>query len=1167
MTTDFHLSHHSIFLSRHPLLPIEVFRQWADAADKKQFVRDAVQNPAMRDALYLASPSLYERCQSWFGAAANADTDTDTDTAATGMNQAKQAAQKAAIEAEETKLYNALCKYLARAAFRCTPFGMFASVTLGHIDGKTDFTQIDTTPLLPRLRFDFAVQAKIIKWLLSDLDLRQKLNYQTNNSLSSHGKKIYFVEGIDSASRKQYQFNQVEREPYLDSLLNLASRQTPFEVLRTHLIEQTGADQDDANAYLHELIDSEILLPDLGIRITGPDSFTALAEKLDRIGERARIAPLEQLLAKSNAHNMDACHDQSNRAALLEEVYQAILDLKHVEIERKNLFQADSKRAANVTISPALCERIATAAQWLAQLSMRRMSFMDDFKRRFQERFEDKEVALDLLFNEEIGIPWPKASKPISDLLHGIDFPATHNSKNEIEWDAFDAMLFGKFEQALSRGEREIDIKAQDIKPVAAAKQNVPPLCGGIHVQATLFARETANPANPPEPSEATGATDSADGADAADAADAGIGVYIQSMGGRTGVEILGRFCDLDPDLTTHVKRIIATQDQDDEQRIHAEVVHLPQDRMVNIMARPVLSGYEIAWLGQGGIAPERQIPITDLVVRLEQDRFVLRSKRLQRQVIPRLTSAHNIFSNNLNLYQFLGCLSHQDQPRLNFAWSGVFHNARFLPRISIDGVIVEPMTWRLDKPALESLRSAQAGGMAALQDWRKQQQMPRFVSHDMADNVLPVDLDNELMVQMLLDEVGTQQRVELREALALNADFARSALGRHNMEVVIPFQVKRKEAATKAGQKAAAALAKDASDNPAPAPQNTPWNVAQSAAQSATRNTAQTAPQSPPAAIAGEPWLYIPGSRWLYFKIYCGHSQADELINHYLAPLMRRHLADGHIEQWFFIRYSDPEHHVRLRAWASTAQAGMALQVALSEVCKSALHDGFGWKVASDCYEREVARYGGLQALDACENLFHLDSELVVDFINTAPEQIPVARRWLFAVFCVGNLLDCFQLTLEQQIRIVGRMAASFRQEFNFGARQKVQLGAKYRSYRLQLDKLVFGRGEDEASRAERDAWLALIGKYQQRMRQAADKVRALADGNQAPDQAQDQAQSQTQSQTSAALEGIITSLIHMHCNRLFIANQRAHEVVFYDFLDRIYESRAASARNAKKG
>ncbi len=1088
MKNELRLIDHGMFMARTPLLPLAMFRQWAQADDPKKFVRELYQNPLLMDALYLASPSLYDRCREFFSPEAQAG----HIAAAPDDSQKKLAAR----QADEHKLYLALSKYLARAAFRCTPFGLFAAVTPGAIGEKTTLAQLDDAPLAPRVRLDFGLQAKIVKWLLSDAPLRKKLLYQANSSLSIHGKKMYFVEGIDTAMHKRYRFTQIERETYLDSLLALAQKKTTFDDLRTHLIEQVNVDTEEADTYLNDLIDSEILVPDLGIRITGPDSFTALAEKLETISERDKIAGLEQLLATlpDGTATPAAAPGWSYK---FDHIHHAMNQLKWFEVERKNIFQVDTQRIAAPTLSQNVTNRIARATALLSQLTMRRVTYLDDFKRRFSERFEDKETPLDKVFNDEIGIPFPKVGGPISDLLQGIDFPGVRNAPNqEIKWDAFDKLLFKKFGQALAQGATEIDISEQDVREVYLSKKDVPFLRGGVFAQAMLFAPEVvANAA-------------------AADAgADEDMGIYLQSAGGRTGVELLGRFCDLDHGLTTKVRAILAKQDPDDDFKIHAEVVHLPQDRIVNVVARPVLRQYEIPYLGVSGVAEERQIPVSDLLISLQDNRFVLRSKRLNKQVIPSLTSAHNYSGDNLNVYRFLCCMASQDQPKFGFEWSTVFRAAEFLPRVTLEGVVVSLATWGLEKLDIDALRTALDSGVTALSEWRHKRKIPRFISLDMSDNVLPVDLENGLMVQMLLDEVGKQNRIDIKEAISLNLTTGHAHLGRRNIEVIIPFQI---DLSTK--------------------DQTTLDHAA---------NRMAHAHIGRPDKLE-EPYLYLPGSEWTYFKIYCGQSQVDELLSQYLAPLMRTCLDKGLIDQWFFIRYSDPEHHIRIRALSAGPDAAIALHGALAGVCKTALQDGFGWKVLIDGYDREVLRYGGLQAIGHCEKLFHLDTELIVDFINDADTQIPVSKRWMFAVFCVTALLDAFGLDMDEKGKIVRNMAESFRREFHFGPRQKVQVGAKYRSYRPQLDAAVFGRGTESPMTQEKDRWLALIDRYQNERAAQVNAIKALADDG----------------KLAATLEQVIGSLVHMHCNRLFIADQRAHEAVFYDFLDRIQDSLSAVGR-----
>ena len=47
-------------------------------------------------------------------------------------------------------------------------------------------------------------------------------------------------------------------------------------------------------------------------------------------------------------------------------------------------------------------------------------------------------------------------------------------------------------------------------------------------------------------------------------------------------------------------------------------------------------------------------------------------------------------------------------------------------------------------------------------------------------------------------------------------------------------------------------------------------------------------------------------GSEWLFYKIYCGYTTADELLKAIIGPLSKRLAQQGLIDNWFFIRYAD---------------------------------------------------------------------------------------------------------------------------------------------------------------------------------------------------------------------------------------------------------------------
>lgn len=70
----------------------------------------------------------------------------------------------------------------------------------------------------------------------------------------------------------------------------------------------------------------------------------------------------------------------------------------------------------------------------------------------------------------------------------------------------------------------------------------------------------------------------------------------------------------------------------------------------------------------------------------------------------------------------------------------------------------------------------------------------------------------------------------------------------------------------------------------------------------------------------------FIPGSEWVYCKIYAGEHQIDTLLGTVVYDLVGGLKSEGRIDKWFFIRYRDESgFHLRLRLHA--VRVGMKVQ------------------------------------------------------------------------------------------------------------------------------------------------------------------------------------------------------------------------------------------------
>ena len=128
---------------------------------------------------------------------------------------------------------------------------------------------------------------------------------------------------------------------------------------------------------------------------------------------------------------------------------------------------------------------------------------------------------------------------------------------------------------------------------------------------------------------------------------------------GVSAANLLSRFAHLDTEIEKLVKDISRKESELVADGILAEIVHLPGSRVGNILSRPHLREYEIVYLANSDLVEEKKIYIDDLMLSYRGGELVLRSKRLNRRIIPRLTSAHNYYNDTLPVYRFLCDMQH----------------------------------------------------------------------------------------------------------------------------------------------------------------------------------------------------------------------------------------------------------------------------------------------------------------------------------------------------------------------------------------------------------------------------------------------------------------------------------------------------------------------------
>lgn len=125
-----------------------------------------------------------------------------------------------------------------------------------------------------------------------------------------------------------------------------------------------------------------------------------------------------------------------------------------------------------------------------------------------------------------------------------------------------------------------------------------------------------------------------------------------------------------------------------------------------------------------------------------------------------------------------------------------------------------------------------------------------------------------------------------------------------------------------------------------------------------------------------------------------------------HLAPLLRDAHAEGGITSWWFIR----KHPCwRLRLHTAHPQVRARLSAELDHLVNAG-HLARWWE---GVYEPETAAFGGPEGMEAAHQLFHADSDAVLDLVATGAS--PLGRRELSLLLC-SQLLRASSLEWYEQ-------------------------------------------------------------------------------------------------------------------------------------------------------
>lgn len=278
----------------------------------------------------------------------------------------------------------------------------------------------------------------------------------------------------------------------------------------------------------------------------------------------------------------------------------------------------------------------------------------------------------------------------------------------------------------------------------------------------------------------------------------------------------------------------------------------------------------------------------------------------------------------------------------------------------------------------------------------------------------------------------------------------------------------------------------------------------------------------------------YIPGSEWLYIKIYMAQEQADAILVSHLYPLIKKMEKSKYIAKWFFVRYYEVDFHIRLRVYLLEKRFLGDIMELLKDKLERMMKDKLIWKVQFDTYNRELERYEK-NLIEEAESIFTYDSECVISILKQF-EANPylISCRWLIALKLMDELLGCFDMETEEKYVITNEISSNLKKEYAMEGPYLKQFNSKYVKNRMLVEDMLNG-GEKKQDFLMLDR---VIDTRTCQIKKIAEII-------------------YRKKKDRSVIKSLLRSYIHMSINRFFISDNRVYEMFLTDFLARYYRGK----------
>ncbi len=704
------------FVLRTPLLPLESFNDLTSTeiiSDQKLI--DLCKNQTIREAIFLASPSFSSQIEKW----TNGEITDNT---------------------KKIKLRHSVLKYLSRMSSRCTPYGLFAGCSIGYFSDKSQILLDNPINNKRHTRLDMNYVVALSDELLKNNYITNKLKFYPNSSIYKIGDKLRYIEYFYKNNVRHYDIVAVDYSEYLDEIINATQKGLRVDQI-INMLTQEDIDYEEAKEFVDDLITNQLLVSELEPSVSGLEFINqvvfVLKENFGEDDENIKfIESIEERLKKLDDNIGNPVDDYINISEIIKE--------KEIPFDLKYLFQCDLVVSTESNfLDKKILKNIEQAIKLINKIKkIKSKNYLDHFKEAFYERYEEQEMPISKVLDPEIGVGYGLITQsnddnPLIDDLFLLQSDKDIKEPRDIKWTVIDDIIQKKITKAIIKKQTIIELEDTDFAFLPEASYEELP-------ETISFFTEIVQENNI-------------------------LKVKFSGGGGGSGANLMARFCHSDEKINEFVNEIISFETEYNSGKIIAEIVHLPEARVGNILSRPDFRNFEIPYLARSIKPLDNQINIDDIMVSVKNDKIYLRSKIHNKEILPRLTNAHNYSnSNTLPIYHFLSDMQLNNSSGIFLHTNNVDQLYKFVPRLEYKNIILSYASWNFQiediKPLIEGKK--QNNLRESIIMFKEEFSLPDMVLLSDGDNELLINFKNLTSVEMFIDTVKNRQNLKLTEFL-----------------------------------------------------------------------------------------------------------------------------------------------------------------------------------------------------------------------------------------------------------------------------------------------------------------------------------------------------------------------------------------------------------------